>query len=226
MERNFEEPESRLKETSRIETFSDGIFSIAITLLIIELVQLLHTKNDEGFIKLLIHNWQYLFAFVIGFLTILICWINHHLVFTYIRKANSRLMWVNAFVLFMVAFTPFPTAVLAEYFESERHLSLAFFGLNYVLIAVAAYCLCVYIFRQSPVGSSDRILLGKLVTLYKYSIFYTAITFAVCFISVVIAIILYSILFSVFAFPKEASVKLVKSKQKKSLHSSHSKMMP
>jgi TMEM175 potassium channel family protein len=211
MERNSEK---QLKETSRIEAFSDGIFSIAITLLIIELVQILHTKNDKGIINLLLHNWQYLFAFMIGFLTILVCWINHHLVFTYIRKVDSKLMWVNAFVLFMVAFAPFPTAVLAEYFESERHMSLAFFGLNYVLIALAAYCISAYVYRKSLIDNSSKILFRKFVTLYKYSVLYTLVAFGTCFLSVIVAIIMYGILFIVFAFPKEASAKFIRHKQK------------
>ena len=126
------------KETTRIEAFSDGVFSIAITLLIIELVGVLHSKDEEGLVKLLLHHWQSLFAFLVGFLTILICWINHHLVFTYIHKVDSKLMWINAFVLLMVTYTPFPTALLAEYFDKERNLAMAFFGFNYFLMALAA----------------------------------------------------------------------------------------
>lgn len=217
MENQSEESEKQLKETSRIEAFSDGIFSIAITLLIIELIQLLHSEHDEGILKLLIHNWQHLFAFVIGFLTILICWINHHLVFTYIKKTDSKLMWVNSFVLFMVTFAPFPTAILAQYFDSERHLALAFFGLNYVLIALAAYSISAYVLRKSLINKNNIVSLQKLVALYKYSIFYTLIAFAVCFVSVIVAIIMYTFLFAVFAFPKEASVRFVKTKQSRSL---------
>ncbi len=215
MESNSEESKMQLKETSRLEAFSDGIFSIAITLLIIELVQVLHSQHDEKLIKLLLHNWQSFFAFGIGFLTILICWINHHLVFTYIKRVDSRIMWVNALVLFMVAFTPFPTAILAEYFESERHLAMAFFGFNYVGMSVAAYCISAYVYRKMLIDNSDRVLFKKFVSLYKYSIFYTLLAFGVCFISVSIAICMFSILFMVFAFPKEASMMFVKSKGEK-----------
>lgn len=215
MERNSEESQKELKETSRIEAFSDGIFSISITLLVIEVVQLLHGKHDDGLINLLIHNWPYLFAFIIGFLTILVCWINHHLVFTHIRRSDSRLMWVNAFVLFMVAFTPFPTAVLAEYFDSERKLSLAFFGLNYVLIALAAYGLSAYVFRNHLIDQSNRVLFQKFVRLYQYCIPYTLVAFAICFLSVPVAIVMYTFMFAVFAFPKEAATRFIRTRKHK-----------
>jgi TMEM175 potassium channel family protein len=52
-------------------------------------------------------------VFFIGFQTILICWINHHLVLSYAEKTDSSFCWVNGFVLLVVTFTPFPTAILA-----------------------------------------------------------------------------------------------------------------
>src|ERR1041384_5258624 len=112
------------KDTTRLETFSDGVFAIAITLLILELITFLHEQTDDGLLKLLIHHWESYLAFVIGFLTILVCWINHHLIFTYIKKTDSHLMWVNGFVLLVVTFTPFPTAILAMYFVKEPNLAL------------------------------------------------------------------------------------------------------
>ncbi len=210
MHSNSEESKSQLKETYRIEAFSDGVFSIAITLLIIELVQILHARHEEELMKLILNNWQSLFAFLIGFLTILICWINHHLVFTYIRRADSQLMWVNAFVLLMVTFTPFPTAVLAGYFGVERHTAMAIFGFNYFLMSVAAYSLSAYVYRKSLIENTNKTLFRKFIALYKYSILYSLVAFAVCFLSVFVAIIMYGILFIVFAFPRESSKKLVR----------------
>src|SRR4051812_5204989 len=103
------------KELLRLEAFSDGVFAIAITLLILELIQALHFDVEVTLFRMLLMNWKYFLAFLIGFCTILICWINHHLVVSYIEKTDSRLFWVNGFVLLVVTFTPFPTAILAEY---------------------------------------------------------------------------------------------------------------
>jgi uncharacterized membrane protein len=208
MKNNKDNTEVASKETARLETFSDGVFAIAITLLILELIQNLHLQGDEPLIKHLLGHWQSLFAFAIGFLTILICWINHHLVFNYITKVNSSLMWVNGFVLFVVTFTPFPTAVLAEYFKTERHNAMAFFGFNYFMVSLAAYSLTSYAYKTHLIQENNRELFYCFIRLYRYSIVYTFLVFFVCFISIPISILLYCILFIVFAYPKEFGEKL------------------
>jgi len=206
--RNQRTTKTKSKELLRLETFSDGVFAIAITLLILELVQILHYNNKASLFRVLLDNWKSFIAFLIGFLTILICWINHHLVVSYIEKTDSNLFWINGFVLLVVTFTPFPTAILAEYMEKESHHALAFFGFNYVMMSVAAYCISAYIFnRLAKKTGSD--LLYYHTTLYKYSIFYTLINFFICFVSVPLAIFFYVVLFIVFAFPKEFSVMLL-----------------
>src|SRR5947208_12897798 len=91
--------EKRLSETTRLEAFSDGVFSIAITLLVLELIQFLHPQNGERLLKSIFHHWQPFAAFVIGFITFLICWINHHHAFDYIKKVDYKFMWVNGFLL-------------------------------------------------------------------------------------------------------------------------------
>ncbi|MBK9733116.1 MAG: DUF1211 domain-containing protein [Chitinophagaceae bacterium] len=207
--------QSNLKETSRLEAFSDGVFAIAITLLILELIQTMYPHSEGGLPGLLLNHWQSFLAFAMGFLTILICWINHHLVFEYIKKTDSKLMWVNGFVLLVVTFTPFPTAVLAEYFESESNTALAFFGFNYFMMSVAAYGICAYPFNKHLIEEGSREVFNGFRLMYAYSIIYTLLTFFVCFFSVAAAIFFYCILFVVFAFPKEFSKKLMVRKNRK-----------
>jgi uncharacterized membrane protein len=110
---NRKEPfESGPKETYRLEAFSDGVFSIAITLLVLELIQFLHPQNGESLIRSYLHHWEPFLAFLIGFMTILVCWINHHHVFDYIKRTDSKLPWVNGFILLMITITPFPQPFL------------------------------------------------------------------------------------------------------------------
>lgn len=176
------------KETSRIEAFSDGVFAIAITLLILELIQLLHQEASGGLVNHLIRNVNSFLAFSIGFLTILICWINHHLVFTHIKKVDSNLMWVNGFVLLVVTFTPFPTSILAEYFEKEHHTALAIFGFNYFMMSLAACSLATYVYNKHLIEEDARQLFYYYTLLYRYSIIYTFLIFFICFVSVPVAI--------------------------------------
>lgn len=198
------------KETFRLEAFSDGVFAIAITLLILELIETLHIQGKEGLLKDLLNNWQSLLAFLIGFLTILICWINHHLVFNYINKVDSNLMWVNGFVLLVVTFTPLPTAILAEYFKTEQHNAMAFFGLNYFMVSIAAYGITAYVYNKHLIEEDSRELFYCFKLIYRYSVIYTFLIFFVCFVSVTVSIFLYGFLFIVFAYPKEFSTMLLK----------------
>ena len=195
------------KELLRLELFSDAVFAIAITLLVLELVQILHNHNEGSLWNMLVSNWRAFVAFLIGFLTILVCWINHNLVFTYILNVDSKLFWINGFVLLVITFTPLPTAVLAEYIEKESHYALAFFGFNYFMVSLAAYSISAYILKKVT-RKTGRDLLFYQTRLYKYSIFYTLFVFLVCFLSVPLAIFFYLILFIVFAFPKEFSIML------------------
>lgn len=204
---------NKSKELLRLETFSDGVFAIAITLLVLELIQILHNHNEGSLKQMLLSNWKSFVAFLIGFLTILVCWINHHLVVAYIEKVDSVLYWVNGFVLLVVTFTPLPTAILAEYMERESHYALAFFGFNYVMMSLAAYCLSAYVLNKLAKKAGTELLRYHTV-LYQYSIFYTLFVFFICFISVPFALFLYVILFVVFAFPKEFSVMIMKRKMK------------
>jgi uncharacterized membrane protein len=207
MRNQYINTKAKSKELLRLETFSDGVFAIAITLLVLELVQILHNHAEGSLFQMLLTNWKSFLAFLIGFLTILICWINHHLVFSFTEKVDSKFFWINGFVLLVVTFTPFATAVLAEYFEKESRHALAFFGFNYVMMSIAAYCVSAYILKKL-VKKSESDLLYYHTLLYKYSIVYTLITFFICFLSVAVAVFFYIILFIVFAFPKEFSILL------------------
>jgi len=210
-----EPDDNRQKETARVEFFSDGVFAIAITLLVLELIQLLHPQNGESPFRFYFHHWEPFLAFLIGFLTILVCWINHHHVFGYIKRTDSKLLWVNGFVLFIITFTPFPTAILAEYLGTEGKYALSIFGFNYFMIAVASYWLCAYTYNHFLTDHDDREFFYFVKLSYAYSIPYTFIAFLICFVYIPAAIVLYLLLFYVFAFPHEFAMRLLKRRQKK-----------
>ena len=198
------------KEKSRIDAFSDGVFGIAITLLVLELIQTLHSLPDNGLLKIFVHHWQSFLAFTIGFITILVCWINHHAAFEYINKVDTKLMWINGFLLFVVTLTPFPTAILAGYLEKEGQTALAIFGFNYILISIAADGICTYAYNHDLIEEEHREYYYSYKLIYRYAIFFTLIAFLLCFVSVVIPLILYTLLFVFFAAPKEFSLRLYK----------------
>jgi len=204
--------ENKAKEILRIELFSDAVFAIAITLLVLELIQILHSQSDSGLLKKFLNQWQSFLAFTIGFITILVCWINHHVAFEYITKVNTKLMWVNGFLLFVVTLTPFSTAVLAEYLEKEGRTALAIFGLNYILISIAANAICTYAYNHHLVEEERREYYYSYKMIYRYAIFFTLIAFLLCFFSAFVPLFLYALMFVLFAAPKEFSSRLYKIK--------------
>ncbi len=202
--------EHNTKETSRIEAFSDGVFAIAITLLVLELIQTLHPQSEDGLLKTCLDHWQSFLAFLIGFITILVCWINHHVAFEYIKKIDTKLMWINGFLLFVVTLTPFPTAILAEYIEKEGRTAVAIFGFNYFLISIAADSICTYAYNHHLIEEEHRKYYYSYKLIYRYAIFYALIAFLFCFVSIVVPIFLYAIMFAAFAAPKECASRLYK----------------
>ena len=206
------------KGTTRIDAFSDGVFGIAITLLVLELIATLHVQNNsEGLLKIFLNHWQYFLAFFIGFVTILVCWINHHVAFEFITKVDTGLMWINGFLLFVVTLTPFPTAILAEYLEKESKTALAIFGFNYFLISIAADWICTYAYNHHFIEEGHREYYVVYKKFYRYAIFYNLVAFSLSFFFIVIPIIMYIVLFAFFAFPKFFASKLynIRSTRKK-----------
>ncbi|MDH7459927.1 TMEM175 family protein [Chitinophagaceae bacterium 26-R-25] len=108
------------KETSRIEAFSDAVFAIAITLLVLDLhVPMRDSMNDSiGLYKTLALQWPSYLAFGLSFFSIYIMWVNHHKLFKQIYKRNTALMFTNGLILFLATCISFPTALLAEYFNT------------------------------------------------------------------------------------------------------------
>jgi uncharacterized membrane protein len=128
------------KETTRVEAFSDGVFAIALTLLILSI----KIPNRDAFVtseKLwfaLINLWPSYLAFLLSFAAVLIMWINHHGFFKYLRKINNGFLYANGFLLLTVTFINFPTAVLAVYFATPAvNIAAAFYSGTILLINIA-----------------------------------------------------------------------------------------
>ncbi len=104
-------------ETSRIEAFSDGVFSIAATLLVLELKP---PPANLPFWRGLAAQWPGFASFLLSFLFIGIMWINHHRLFTHVRRADDVLMVTNLLLLLGVVWIPYPTLVMAQALTSSR----------------------------------------------------------------------------------------------------------
>ena len=105
------------RETSRLEAFSDGVFAIAITLLVLE-IKVPHfegASSSAALTSALLRQWPSYLALVTSFFTVLIMWVHHHIVFRLVQRADVRLLFVNGLLLLFISVVPYPTAVMAEY---------------------------------------------------------------------------------------------------------------
>src|SRR5215831_10821723 len=107
---------------TRLEAFCDGVFAIALTLLIIDI----KTPASEGIDttrKLWLalgHLAPSIFAFVLTFAIILITWVNHHRFFRSVNQSSGRFLYANGFLLLTVVIMPFPTALVGEYLLTDH----------------------------------------------------------------------------------------------------------
>ncbi|HYE76161.1 MAG TPA: TMEM175 family protein [Blastocatellia bacterium] len=130
----MESKEGHTLHFERIVFFSDAVFAIAITLLVLEIKvpQLGHhpSSRDLGFALLgLLPKFV---GFVVSFFVIGIAWVEHHRIFKYIANYDHGLMWRNLFFLMAVAFMPFPTALFSEYYTNN--LALVVYAVNLALV--------------------------------------------------------------------------------------------
>jgi uncharacterized membrane protein len=131
-----------LTDTSRLETFADGVFAIAITLLVLG-IRVPGTKEDLA--KALAAQWPSFFAYVVSFLTIGIMWVQHHRLFTVIGRSNPTFAMINVIFLMFIAFVPYPTEVLAQAVrEPGWTLATFLYGGTMVVIAIMFNAIWAY----------------------------------------------------------------------------------
>ena len=174
-----------MKENARIEAFSDGVFAIAITLLVLELkvppIASVHSVSDlwDG----LIHLWPSYFAFTLSFGILLVSWVNHHSVFSMLDKSSRPFLYANGFLLFTITFMPFPTALLAEYITTDfAKPAIAFYCFGGVINSLGWNLLIQTLYKPKKLIRSEINL--KLVYKFKLS---TRYGFLIYLITTVIA---------------------------------------
>src|SRR5215472_18906398 len=104
--------------TNRLEAFSDGVFAVAITLLVLNL-QVPQVTSVSELVPRLGGLWPKLLSYALSFVLVGIYWVAHHNTFHYIQQSDRTLLWLNILLLLCIVFLPFPTALLGEYPEQR-----------------------------------------------------------------------------------------------------------
>jgi len=123
----------------RLEAFSDGVFAIAATLLILDV-----HRAPGSVAHGLLNAWPSYTAYAISFLTIGIIWANHNTVFSQIARVDRAFLMINVVFLMVVAFSPFPTRVLASTLRDGGRAGAFLYGLTFTLMAIAYGGLWLY----------------------------------------------------------------------------------
>ncbi len=128
-----------------MEAFSDGVFAIAITLLILA-VGLEQAFSEGELEQQLLDLWPAYIAYAVSFLTVGIMWANHHQIFRHFARVDRPLLLLNILLLLCVSFTPFPTRVVAEHAKngSDREAAAVLYGLTMTLTAICFFSVWIY----------------------------------------------------------------------------------
>jgi uncharacterized membrane protein len=124
-------------ETGRVEAFSDGVFAIAITLLVIDLHG---PQTGDHLWSGLVKDWPQFAAYLTSFFIIGIMWVNHHSMFRQIVRSDRSLLFLNLLLLLWTALLPFPTRLVADHLRaggSDAAVAEALYSANLTLAAIA-----------------------------------------------------------------------------------------
>jgi uncharacterized membrane protein len=141
----------RISDTSRVEAFSDAVFAIVITLLILDLKPPEHESN--GLFHALLKQWSSYLAFLVSFVYIGVIWLNHHALFRLIRRMNISLQWTNLGILLATVIVPFPTAVLGDALAEggtshDQRVAVVLYALLAAVMSVPWWAVFTYLHRH------------------------------------------------------------------------------
>ncbi len=189
--------------TNRLEAFSDGVFAIAITLLVLDI----HVPNfstdlaNQSLLDYLGDEWPVYLAYLISFLTIGIIWINHHVVFKYVKHSSRSLLNINLLLLLATSFIPFPTELLGDAIKAEvlnqgvqhsanLNTAAAVYSGTLLVMGIIFNWLWIYVSRGHRLvdeGIPDAVLKGREKASQLGNAFY-AVAFIFAFISVPVSV--------------------------------------
>lgn len=146
-----QQPQHSRLPLGRLEAFSDGVFAIAITLLVLEL----HVPSDAGdhLLTSILHQWPAYLAYFTSFLTIGVVWLEHSAITGSLRNADAGLYRLNLLVLLLASFIPFPTTLVSRFIgdRNPERVAVVFYGLTLLALSFALTALVRYV-------ASDRTL--------------------------------------------------------------------
>jgi uncharacterized membrane protein len=180
------------KETGRVDAFSDGVFAIAITLLILD-VKVPHLgvdASERALLAELARQWKSYVAYLMSFAVILVMWVNHHRIFTLVRATDQPILFWNGLLLMCISIVPFPTSLLAEYsMTPAAKTGAAVYAGHGVLISLAFQGLWRHALRNRQLlmpGTAE--MMAHLTARYRFGPLMYVAAFGAAFVSASLSI--------------------------------------
>ncbi|MEU3462045.1 TMEM175 family protein [Streptomyces sp. NPDC006733] len=191
-----------MNESGRVEAFSDGVFAIAITLLVLEIKVPPHAGDHLW--SALGEMWPSYAAYAVTFLVIGIMWINHHTIFRYIARVDRTLLFLNLLLLMCVAALPWPAGLMAEYLREgdASHVAAAVYSLFMVAHAVAYQALWWHLTKTGHLFDSRVDVAAARATRRRFavgSVVYP-VTVGLAFVSAPLTLAVHGVLAVYYAF--------------------------
>ena len=186
--------------TGRAEAFSDGVFAIAITLLVLSLV----VSGHGTLTSQLLAAWPRYFAYVVSFLTIGIMWMNHHTILAHVQRVDRPFLVINLFLLMGVVAIPFPTALVADNLTGNGGTAAAVtYGLVMIAISLGFAGLWIYVVTHAAaLGAAmpPEALRQSIPGFTGGLIAYAAATLIAAYVNAVAAVIIFGLLAVYYLF--------------------------
>jgi uncharacterized membrane protein len=188
---------------NRIEALTDGVFAVAMTLLVLDIKvpELPQPMATDELLRQLLALWPKFLSYVISFVILGVYWVGHHVQLSFIRRADRPLLWINILFLLWVALVPFSTALLSAYSQSQA--AVIIYGANLIAIGLSLALHWWYVTTECRHvdpdihpglvrGAMYRTLMGPIVYL---------IAIAVSFFTTQLSLVLYALVPILYIVP-------------------------
>lgn len=189
--------------TTRLEAFSDGVFAIAATLLVLELR--VPEAGSGPLWPQILAQWPSYATYVISFLTIGIIWVNHHALFALMVKVDRPLLFLNLLLLMVTSLLPFPTGLLAQWLadDQQAHVAAAILGGVYLLMGLAFSGIWLYAVLHHDLAAPgfDRATARASIPRFTAGNVAYLIGIGLAFVSPLLSLLVYGLVAIYYVFP-------------------------
>jgi uncharacterized membrane protein len=188
--------------TSRLEAFSDGVFAVAITLLVLQFT--VPEVASGALLAKVLSQWPQLVTYVATFLTVGVVWVNHHTIFRNLRAVDRTIQFINLVLLMTVVLLPYPTALLGRYLNAGENGSVAaaYYAVVMTLMAISFQTLVAWALTHPNLLKPEiqGVRPGAVLPRFALGLVIYAVSIGLAFVSTWLVVALYAFNALYYAF--------------------------